>query len=171
MKRLICLVLVLTMLFSLSAVVLAAPPDRGPGDRHEQRHERNRHEPRHEQRHDQDRHYRPGDRDPGPLRWREHRRDFEGHHMRPIRDRNLERRYPGLHGYKWQGHGDSRRGFWHNDRYVNDGIVFFDNDDRMAGFGYMANNSFIFVDENGHHEDRDDLIFMMLLMKILESID
>lgn len=159
MRRLLAMILVLVMLLSLSAAALAAPPghDRhhpGPGDRRDGGHDRNFQR----------------DHDSGPLKWREPRQSFDGHNMRRIHDRNLEHRYPGLRGYKWQGHGDGHRGFWHNDHYVNDGIIFFDRDDRMAGFGYMANDTFIFVDEHGYREDHD-LMFFMLLFKMLQSMD
>ena len=91
--------------------------------------------------------------------------------MARVHDRHLDGRYPGLHAYKWRGEGDRHRGFWHNGRYVNDGFMFFDRDDRMAGFGYLADGAFVFVDEDGHHENRDDLIFLMILLKLLDSLE
>lgn len=154
MKRLVSLALIPVMLCGLVSFAFA--------DNRHYRDDRRGHEQR------QERQYDRHDND-GPPRWGEHRRPFDGRHMRAIHDRQLEHRYPGLRGYRW--HGDGDRGFWHNGRYVHDGIVFFDRDDRMAGFGYMANGVFIFVNEGGYHEDHGDLLFLLLLMKILESQD
>ena len=142
MKRLVCLAITLVMLFSITSFAFAAAV------------------------HDQ--HRKPGNNDQTPLRWGEDRRSFEGHHMEAIHDKNIERHYPGLHGYRWRGQGDSHSGFWHNGHYVNDGIAFFNDDDQMAGFGYMAEGTFVFVDENGYHVDRDALM-ILLLMKLLRS--
>lgn len=156
MKRLVCCGLVLAMLGGVTAPVSAARP-----------HDRDRYEekPR------QERHQVHRDDDRAPLKWGKHRGDFDGHHMRRLHDNKLERRYPGLHGYRWNGHGDGHRGFWHRDRYVKDGIIFFDRDDRMAGFGYFHEGVFIFVEEHDYHEERGDLIFLLLLMKLLEMQD
>ncbi len=141
MKRRVCLLLILVMLFSLASIALAASRDQHRG---------------------------PEGRDQAPLRWGADRSTFHGHNLEAIHDRSIERHYPGLHGYRWRGEGDSHQGFYHNGRYVNDGIAFFNDDDQLAGFGYMGDGGFVFMDEDGYRVDRDVLL-ILLLMKLLRA--
>jgi hypothetical protein len=148
----------MAMLFSLTQLSFAADHNQYEKRGHDK------------QQHDQRDHDKQGDRNDHqmPFRWGDHRNNFEGHHMEAIHDNKLERRYPGLRGYRWRGGGDYR-GFWHNDRYVDDGIMFFDRNDRLSGFGYMADGVFVFLNEEGYHQDRDAFMFFLLLFQLFDQ--
>ncbi|MDR3590359.1 MAG: hypothetical protein P4N41_11970 [Negativicutes bacterium] len=158
MKRLVSLLLIVCLLVITAPTTFAerSGHDRyrghtDSGDRHIQR------EGRHDER--------------MPFRWGDHRSEFRSHRLDAIHDRGLEHRFPGLRGYRWRGYGDEGRGFWHNGHYVNDAVVFFDGDDRMAGYGYLSHGRFISVREDGCSEDRDAFFLFLGLLSILGSRD
>lgn len=161
MKRLVSLLLIVCVLITATPVTFAAGwgHDRyqGHGDRHDGG---DRHVQR-DNRHD----------DRMPFRWGDHRSEFRNHRMEAMHDGRWEHRYPGLRGYHWRGYGDDHRGFWHNGRYVNDAVVFFDRHERFSGYGYMRDGVFVHVREDGCSEDRDAFFLFLGLLSILSSRD
>jgi hypothetical protein len=79
----------------------------------------------------------------------------EHHRLVRVHDHEWNRRFPGLHAYKWSGPG-----FWHEGRYVTDAVLFFDSNDELVSIGYMADGVFIhFREDHRTYENHDSFFF------------
>jgi len=91
-----------------------------------------------------------------PFKWHERFDAVENHRQfEPIRDREWERRFPGLHAYRWHGPG-----FWHHGHYVDDAVVFFDDNNELVSIGYMADGVFIHFREDHDVFESHDSFFV-----------
>jgi hypothetical protein len=109
------------------------------------------------QRHQTDDRHGPHGHSETPFGWRQHREDLvrNNHHFEAINDREWDRRFPGLHSYRW--YHDYNQGFWYEGYWVSDPVFFFDNDDELASFGFWHNGVFIMFREDGRsYENRDE---------------
>lgn len=92
-----------------------------------------------------------------PFAWHDRYRQFHWrHHLERVHDREMLHHFPGLHAYRWHGDNGYHHGFWHDGHYVRNAILFFDEDDELVSFGYMANGVFVYVrDDNEVYRNHD----------------
>jgi len=153
-KTLLAMTLSALLVLSVNASADARPnKDRDDDYRSQRQHERHQQDQRgnEPQRHDN------GVKRGMPFQWQEHVSTHQQHHyMNRIDDHEWNNRFPGLRSYRWSG----QEGFWHNGRYVQDAVLFYDQSDCLTSFGYMNNGVFILVNQdNDGHQDNDSFFF------------
>lgn len=92
-----------------------------------------------------------------PFAWHERYDSMRGnYHLERVYDRDMDDRFPGLRAYRWSGH----EGFWHHGHYVKDAVFFYNSNDEIVSVGYMADGVFISVRENHEsYENHDSFYF------------
>lgn len=147
MKKLSIILIVMSLLIFTSGVVSAKHNWHG----NNQPYEHDRHWKHHPS---GDRHYEHS----MPFRWHDHRYAFHrpNYRLERIYDHRWEHRFPGLHPYRWYGHD---HGFWHDGRYIQDAILFFDRDEEVVAFGYFRDGTFLMVRQDEAEYESDDAFF------------
>lgn len=148
MKKIIVLIVMLSMLLLMSATVSARGDDRDRQHRH--RHDNNKKYHRvHYKDRDYERHL--------PFRWHDRFYSMRDHHrLERIQHDEWRHRFPGLQAYRSHGH----HGFWHHGRYVKDAIFFFNRDHELVSIGYMHNGLFIHFRSDDDYSEDDDSFFL-----------
>ncbi|MDR3590389.1 MAG: hypothetical protein P4N41_12120 [Negativicutes bacterium] len=87
-----------------------------------------------------------------PFRWHDRYASMREHHrLERIYDRDWGHRFPGLRAYRWHG-----QGFWHHGHFVDDAVLFFDEDNELVSVGYLSDGAFIYLrDDHEVYENRD----------------
>jgi len=92
-----------------------------------------------------------------PFGWYDHYDSIiDRHYLKRIYDWEWEHRFPGTHAYRWCGEG----GFWYHGRYINDAVLFFDDDNRLISIGYMFDDVFIHIREDHDVYENHDSFFL-----------
>lgn len=142
MRRMLILIVTLSVLMMISVTASAAHGHKDRGNHNNKWHRT---------------HYNDADSERGlPFVWHEHYDSMRGnHHLERVYDREMDHRFPGLHAYRWSSH----EGFWHHGNYVKDAVFFFDKNNEMVSVGYMANGVFIHFRENHESYENQDSFF------------
>lgn len=143
MRRLLILIVTLSVLMMISVTASAAHGHKDRGNHHNNKWHRT--------------HYNDVDSERGlPFVWHEHYDSMRGnYHLERVYDQEMDHRFPGSRAYRWSGH----EGFWHHGNYVKDAVFFFDKNDEMVSVGYMANGVFIHFRENHESYENQDSFF------------
>lgn len=111
--------------------------------------------------------------EPSPFRWYESRQFLNDRFSKPeyrmefIRDHDWNRRFPGLHSYRWHDqHGYHHGYFWYRGMRIHDAVLFFNDWDELVGIGFMHNGVFVFIrdDYTVHEHEHDSALRALLLL-------
>jgi len=113
-----------------------------------------------ETRHPYDRQWHPRERyllaPNTPFSWRQ-KFEKSRHSQEWIRDQEWNQHFPGLRSYRWQGNG-----FYYQGEYIDNGVFFYNPQNQLVGVGFVQNNTFVIIKENGEVSDNDDHFFLSL---------
>ncbi|AIF52816.1 hypothetical protein [Pelosinus sp. UFO1] len=143
MKRIVMLILTISVLMMMSVTASAAHGHKDRGN-----HDNGWHRT----------HHNDVEAERGlPFAWHERYDSMRGnYHLERVYDRDMDDRFPGLRAYRWSGH----EGFWHHGHYVKDAVFFFNTNDEIVSVGYMADGVFISFRENHEsYENHDSFYF------------
>jgi len=140
MKKLLLMLLALSVLTTSATVSAHERHNDGPKSRHETRW------------HNDHNKY---DRDL-PFKWHEKRErlSWKDHRLERIKSKEFQKRFRDLTAYRW--HDTHHKGFWYKGHYIKDAVLFYNKYDELVRIGYMRDGVFITINADySSHEHRD----------------